>query len=238
MFIKLIIKLLSIFDFFQKKKIINFFKNQKLSYIDNFFDIGSHYGETIIIFKKNFKINNIYSFEASPVNFRILCKKINNVKQNNINLFNLAVGRKKTELNFNQSFESQSSTFLNINLKSKYLDRKRKFLFLKNDQYFQNNYIVKMINLKSFIKEHSIKKIDILKIDTEGYDFEVILGLGEEINKVKFIYFEHHFHDMFIKKYKFREINQFLVNNNFKKIYKIKMSFRKTFEYIYYNRSI
>jgi FkbM family methyltransferase len=238
MFIKLIIKLLSIFDFFQKKKIINFFKNQKLSYIDNFFDIGSHYGETILIFKKYFKINNIYSFEASPVNFRILCKKINNVKQNNINLFNLAVGRKKTELNFNQSFESQSSTFLSINFKSKYLDRKRKFLFLKNDQYFQNNYFVKMINLKSFIKERSIKKIDILKIDTEGYDFEVILGLGEEINKVKYIYFEHHFHDMFIKKYKFREINQFLVNNNFKKIYKIKMSFRKTFEYIYYNRSI
>jgi len=238
MFIKLIIKLLSIFDFFQKKKIINFFKNQKLTHIDNFFDIGSHYGETILIFNKYFKINNIYSFEASPVNFRILCKKINNVKTTNINLFNLAIGKNKTELKFNQSFESQSSTFLNINLKSKYLARKRKFLFLKKDQYFQNNYLVKMISLKSFIYEHSIKKIDVLKIDTEGYDFEVILGLGEKINKVKYIYFEHHFHDMFVKKYKFKEINQFLINNNFKKIFKIKMSFRKTFEYVYCNKNI
>jgi hypothetical protein len=47
MFIKLIIKLLSIFDFFQKKKIIDFFINQKITYLDNFFDVGSHYGETI-----------------------------------------------------------------------------------------------------------------------------------------------------------------------------------------------
>ena len=41
---------------------------------------------------------------------------------------------------------------------------------------------------------------------------------------------------MLIKKYKFSDINNYLVNNNFKQIYKIKMPFRKTFEYIYLNK--
>ena len=238
MFIKLIIKLLSIFDFFQKKKIINFFINQKLTYLDNFFDVGSHYGETILLFIKYFKINNIYSFEASPINFKILNEKTKDIKKTKINLFNIALGKKNTQLVFNQSFESQSSTFLNVNLKSKYLARKKKFLFLKEDEYFHSKHFVKVIDLKSFISNYNIKKIEILKIDTEGFDFEVIQGLQNDIYKVKYIYFEHHFHDMFVKKYKFSEINHFLVKNNFKKVFKIKMMFRKTFEYIYCNEKI
>ena len=238
MFIKLIVKLLSIFDFFQKKKIINFFKNQKITNIRNFFDVGSHHGETILLFNKYFNINNIYSFEASPINFRILRQNIKNIETSNIHIFNLALGKKKTQLIFNQSFESQSSTFLKLNLKSKYLDRKKKFLFLKKDKYFQSKHFTEVITLKSFLKEYNINEIDILKIDTEGFDFEVIQGLQNEIYKVKYIYFEHHFHDMFVKKSKFSKINNYLIKNNFKKVFKVKMMFRKTFEYIYYNEKI
>ena len=45
--------------------------------------------------------------------------------------------------------------------------------------------------------------------------------------------FEHHYDNMIIKNYKFRDINQLLKQNNFYQIYKYKMPFRKTFEYIY-----
>ena len=95
-----------------------------------------------------------------------------------------------------------------------------------------------MIDLKSFIREKKIKMIDILKIDTEGFDFDVIIGIGEDLNIIKYIYFEHHYHDMFIKKYKFSEINRYLIDNNFRKVFKVKMMFRKTFEYIYSNNKI
>ena len=47
--------------------------------------------------------------------------------------------------------------------------------------------------------------------------------------------FEHHYDNMIIKNYNFREINSLLVKNKFKKIFKLKMPFRKTFEYIYEN---
>lgn len=238
MFIKLIIKLLSIFDYFQKKKIIKFFNSKNLSNLSNFFDVGSHHGETINLFNKNFKIQNIYAFEPSKTNYQILKNKTQNLKKNNIHLFNLAVGSKKQKLKFNQSLESQSSTFLNLNKDSKYLAKKKKLLLLKKNEYFKNTYIVDVIDLKSFIREKEIKTIDILKIDTEGFDFDVIMGIGEDLNIIKYIYFEHHYHDMFIKKYKFSEINRYLIDNNFRKVFKVKMMFRKTFEYIYSNNKI
>ena len=80
--------------------------------------------------------------------------------------------------------------------------------------------------------------VDLLKIDTEGFEFEVLEGIGNHIKKIKFIYFEHHFDDMLQKSYKLTDIHSFLVKKNFKKVFKIKMSFRKAFEYVYENKEL
>ena len=98
-------------------------------------------------------------------------------------------------------------------------------------------YFVTVSFLSCYLKIiNNLKNIDFLKIDTEGYEFQVILGLEKFLNNVSLILFEHHYDSMLIKKYKFSDINNYLVNNNFKQIYKIKMPFRKTFEYIYLNK--
>ena len=75
-----------------------------------------------------------------------------------------------------------------------------------------------------------------MKIDTEGYEFKVLLGLKNKLLNVKIVLFEHHYDDMLKKGYKFTDINTLLVKHNFKQIYKTKMPFRKTFEYIYINK--
>ena len=54
---------------------------------------------------------------------------------------------------------------------------------------------------------------------------------------VKLIFLEHHYDNMIDKGYKFKDINNLLIENNFKKIFKCKMPFRKTFEYLYENSS-
>ena len=59
------------------------------------------------------------------------------------------------------------------------------------------------------------------------------MGLGKKINCVKILMFEHHYDNMIKKNYTFSDINSLLVKNNFQLIYKSKMPFRKTFEYIY-----
>ena len=95
----------------------------------------------------------------------------------------------------------------------------------------------KIIPLSSYLIENKIDKVDFLKIDTEGYELEVLNGLKNKISDVKVIFFEHHYDNMIKKNYNFRDINNLLISNNFEKIYKSKMPFRKTFEYIYINSS-
>ena len=77
-----------------------------------------------------------------------------------------------------------------------------------------------------------------MKIDTEGSEFDVLIGAGEFLQNIRFIIFEHHYHDMLKKNYTFSDINKLLTKNNFKQLKKFKMPFRKTFEYIYENESI
>ena len=102
-----------------------------------------------------------------------------------------------------------------------------------NKQKVYQEFEIKIVKLKDYIKRENIQKVDFLKIDTEGYEYEVLLGLETKIQLVGTIMFEHHYDNMIKKDYTFRNINDLLVKNNFKKIYKSKMPFRKTFEYIY-----
>ena len=83
------------------------------------------------------------------------------------------------------------------------------------------------------IKKFKINKIDLLKIDTEGYEFNVIKGFERNIKKIDLILFEHHYDLMISKNYTYSDINRYLVNKGFHLKYKFKMPFRKTFEYIY-----
>jgi len=95
-----------------------------------------------------------------------------------------------------------------------------------------------MILLEDYLVEKNINKIDLLKIDTEGYEYETLLGLRNKLKNVKLILFEHHYDNMILKNYKFRDIHKILINDNFLQIFKIKMPLRKSFEYIYENKSI
>ena len=77
--------ILNLFDFFHKFKIIKFLKKIMGNDLNLVFDIGAHKGESINLFLSNFKVNEIISFEASPINFDILKKKELKIKKNFLN---------------------------------------------------------------------------------------------------------------------------------------------------------
>ena len=235
MFLNLTKLILSFFDLLDRKKILNYFKRNIKGQLKCCIDVGAHHGETIKLFNKAFIIERILAFEPSQKNFEMLSKKNKNIK--NLEILNIGLGEKKEILNFKQHFESQSSTLVKINDESNYYKRKNFYLnfFNKNKIQFYDVQ-VKVDRLDNILNSKKIQYVDILKIDTEGYDFNVIKGLGEHIKNIKYIYFEHHFHNMLIKGYTLSDIHSYLVRNNFKKIFKNKMYFRKTFEYIYLNK--
>ena len=96
---------------------------------------------------------------------------------------------------------------------------------------------IKIRSLDYYIEKNDIQSIDILKIDTEGFEFEVLKGLKENFHRVNFIYFEHHYDDMIKKNYSFSDIHNLLKNFGFIKRFKSRMPFRKSFEYVYQNLS-
>ena len=237
-----ILNILKYFDLFYQLKMFKFLKKKGFSKFEIFFDVGAHKGETIKLFTKNFKIEKIYSFEPSKTNFDYLKKNSINLKKikKNIQIIteNFAFGDKNDDIKIKHLSESSSSTINEIDTNSKYF-KKKSFLLYKN----QDNEFYKVENttqkkLCDYILDNKIPKIDFLKIDTEGYEIKVLLGLEKEFKKISIIMFEHHFDDMIVKNYKFGDINNLLRINNFIQIYKYKMPFRKTFEYIYVRRDL
>ena len=233
--------ILKLFDYFHQRKIFNFLKKKNLKKIDIFFDIGAHEGESIEIFSKNFTISKIYSFEPSPINFLKLKNKVNlflkNFKDIKVYVENVGLGDEKKRIYLKQLNESSSSTINQINKNSKYFKKKSFFLNKLHAKTFYQNIDIQVIRLDEYLNNNSIEYINFMKVDTEGYEFDVLKGLGTKIHNVQYIMFEHHYADMIIKSYKFSDINELLVKNNFIKIFKAKMPFRKTFEYIYENRN-
>ena len=212
------IGVLNFFDNFHKKKIFNFLKSKNINKFHTFFDVGGHRGETIEYFGKKFNIDNIYSFEPSPINFQYLKENVEKYKKKlqikSIVIENIGIGKEKNFKNFNQSNESSSSSFKNVNSKSKYLKKKKLFFNLKN-LYFKNSFKIELKTLDEYIYEKNIKNIDFLKIDTEGYEFEVLQGLKDNFNKVKFILLEHHYDNMIDKGYKNIFVSGIDLNNSF-----------------------
>ena len=140
------------------------------------------------MFNKNFKVKNFYCFEASPINFEKFKKKIFNIKNKNINFFNYAIGDNESIKDFYQLNESSSSTLTEINKNSKYYKKKMKILNLFNiEKEFIKPIKVKTLTLSKFIQENNINDIDILKIDTQGYEDKVLQGAQELLKKYWFV---------------------------------------------------
>lgn len=223
--------ILFIFDYFTRKKIFKYLKNKHGKKINIFFDVGSHKGEYIISLKNNFEVNTIYSFEPNPKIFKIL--KVKTDKYNNIKHYNIALGLQKEKKKMNLNIESSSSSINKLNKESNYFKKKYFFLNFLSRKLVEKEINIEVNKLSNIIKFRNLEIIDLLKIDTEGYEFSVLKGAENYLKNFKFIHLEHHFDDMIIKNYNFSDLHNFLVKNGFKKVFKIKMSFRKSFEYIY-----
>jgi FkbM family methyltransferase len=227
-------KILIFFDFFHKKKIIQHIKkNISKDTLNTILDVGAHEGESIELFLNNFNVNDIYSFEPSPDTYQKLTKNIENLKKkfknSKIHLEKLAVGNYSKNVELNYLNETSSSTLRDLNTNSNYFKKKEQFF----GKLINQKMTVEQINFEEYLEKRKIEKVDLLKIDTEGYELEVIKGLNNSISKVSAILFEHHYDNMIIKNYTFSDINELLNSKGFRRVYKIKMPFRKSFDYIY-----
>ena len=91
--------IISFIDYFDKLRILKFFKQNLDDNKINVIDIGAHKGETIKFFLNNFNVNKIYVFEPNKKLFSNIKKRFIDKR---IHLFNFGVGFK----NESKKFES------------------------------------------------------------------------------------------------------------------------------------
>ena len=226
---------LNLFDFFTQQKILKALRKKiKNNNISTLIDVGSHKGEYINSIKKKFDVQTIYGFEPNPEIFRILKKKTDG---KNINVLNYGISEKKGKVKFYKNLETSSSSINKLNKESKYYKKKYFLLNFFNSKEVETKIDIDVIRLDEFFKSKKLGIIDLIKIDTEGFELKVLKSLGEKIKNVKIIHFEHHFDDMIVKNYNLTNIHNYLMKNRFEKFFKIKMKFRKSFEYLYINKN-
>jgi FkbM family methyltransferase len=59
------------------------------------------------------------------------------------------------------------------------------------DKDYMEEVLVKCSTFQDFIKSNAIKELDLLLIDTEGYDYEILMSIDFSLIKPKIIRFEH-----------------------------------------------
>ena len=81
-----------------------------------------------------------------------------------------------------------------------------------------NRVLLQIRTAKEYIAEAGVEKIDFLKIDTEGFELEVLHGFGEDLARVGIVQFEYGgtFIDSGVK---LIDIIKFLESQNFHKFY-------------------
>jgi FkbM family methyltransferase len=161
--------------------VMHYVKNQCSSSKEiTIFDVGANVGNYSQKIVKEFKNLNfqLYSFEPSKETFFELKKCLGNLP--NIKLHNIGFGEKS-------------------GVKTLFYDKKKSGLASMYNRRLLHfgikmnlRELIKIYTIDDFCKRNRIRKIDFLKLDTEGYELNILNGAKNMIedDAIKFIQFE------------------------------------------------
>lgn len=183
------------------------------------FDVGANKGQSIERFKRIFFEPTLHSFEPIKEEYLNLKRKYSHDK--NIFLNNYGVGENDISRDFYVSKKTGSSSFIKKNKNSKWLKiRSKQSGFSENEIIAERVDKVNIVTLDNYCRDNKINHIDLLKIDTQGYEDKVLKGCFEMLssNKVSIIFTEIEMGNVYEKYLNFYDIEKYLIPNNFRLI--------------------
>lgn len=160
------------YDIFQRREYADYFPFYENAII---VDIGGHYGYFSLFALKNSGIDSkIYVFEPDPENFKVLSA---NIKESKIVASNKGVS----------SFVGATTLYLgnstNHSIISDYALNKKETRIIT----------IQTVSLSYFMQQNSLNKIDFLKMDCEGAEYDIILNSDDKtLQKVQVYSLEFH----------------------------------------------
>jgi FkbM family methyltransferase len=141
---------------------------------DIVFDVGANVGNFSVYAAQKTK-NSIYSFEPIVENFILFQENINRNRALNIIPINAAVTGSTGSAQMNLSYAGTAHSIV------------------QSEYSIGQTVTVSTVDMMSFCRDHNIQRIDFLKIDCEGAENEIILGLAAEfLAQIVKIAIEHH----------------------------------------------
>jgi FkbM family methyltransferase len=146
--------------------------------IDVCFDVGANDGDTSLSLLDNFKTAQVYSFEPHPITFSELT---NRIKSERFCPYQIALSDTESERRF--------YTYEGISLVNSLAPNAR---FAERFKLESSEIIVKSTTVDNFCSKNKIEEIDVLKIDTEGFDLCVLKGAEKMLSegRIGFVYTE------------------------------------------------
>ena len=182
------------------------------------FDVGANEGQSISKYLKIFNKPTIHAFEPLNDQFDKLESQYNSYK--NIILNNFALGDKEEMKKFYKAKKSSTSSFNKFNLNSEWIKLRSKQNNTSIENFAEKIDDVKISTLDNYCINNKINTIDLLKIDTQGYEDKVLEGAKDMIqnNKINIIICEIMFDDSYEKYFNFSDIEKYLINNDFRMV--------------------
>jgi FkbM family methyltransferase len=219
------------YDIIRKEKKVSFDDILKINIKKSspiIIDVGANEGQSIIRFRKKFPNSIIHSFEPNFEAFKLLKRNFDH--DSNIIINNKAVGDINENKTFYETKKTTHSSFNKINNKSEWIKIRSKEYNTTIAGYTENEREVEVITLDEYCNENNLNNIDLLKIDTQGYEEEVLNGSKNLIkeNKIKLIETEVMLDDVYQ-----RNISIFDIEKNLQKTHRLIGIKKKKFNNIY-----
>ena len=175
-------------------------------------DVGANVGQTIEMLVDSLDNPKVFSFEPSTAIHQALADKIrqNLPKWNNVELFKLALGEAPSELEFKNYGNTLLSSFLDL------ADDTRN-PFHGNKDTVTTLETVEVSTVDRFVQEHNLSQIDLLKIDTQGFDLNVLKGAKKSFEQglIKNVFLEMNFCPLYDKQGSPSQMIDFLAQYDF-----------------------
>jgi FkbM family methyltransferase len=185
-------------------------------------DVGANVGDSITEFLEWWPKAKIHAFEPQKECWPFLDTIAQEFDDVHVNRFALGSEDADEAAFFTHDLTSGQSGFSKINVESRdsiNLSNLREESPQKIKEYastLNHQRNVGMCRAESYIRDHKIIDIDLLKLDTQGYEPEVLKGMGASLSYVSVVITELMFYDFYERSLSFSDIEQYLLPAGFR----------------------